>query len=875
MSKKVKRLFELFRPEHYELELALDAQKMRFSGTVVIAGYKSGRPSQRLTLHQKGLTITAATITHHDKKDDRQIVVDRINNHKAYDELRLHSSAKLYPGKYTVSLNFEGRITKPMTGLYPCFFKHANKDKVLLATQFQSHHAREVFPCIDEPEAKATFGLTLLTPEGETVLSNTPMKSQESRAKSPEQRKNDSQLAAVSSQLVTTFERTPRMSTYLLAFAVGDMHGVEAKTSSGTVVKTWASAAQPKKMLEYANKEAVRLLDFFTDYFGIPFPLPKCDQLALPDFESGAMENWGLITYREIALLTDPDNRSLSSEQYISMVVAHELSHQWFGNLVTMRWWDDLWLNESFASLMEHIALDALHPDWNQWESYTISDVISTSNRDIYKDVQPVGVDVDDPDAISALFDPAIVYAKGGRLLKMLREHIGDEAYRAGLKQYFTKHAYQNTTREDLWQALSHASQQDIPALMTPWLTQAGMPLITITNKKDTLHITQSRFIMDSEGDASLWPVPLLANQPLSADILHAATGALDAPKSLPLILNQHASGHYVVKYADTASLDSIATAISKQTIPAETRVNVLNDLLLLARRGDGSIVDVLKVVEKCQSEPREAVWSMMARAIGLSSGLGEGIEPLETALKKLRCKLAADWHKKLGWDEKNGDTPNDIALRSITLGLLLIGEDKKTVDEALKRFARAKSIEDLPAELRGLLLQTVGRRATQKQIDTLLAAYKTTANPDIQMAICSGVTDTKDPAIARHIIEVALSNDGFVRPQDMLRWYALLMRNRHTRHLAWEWITGEWDRIYEQLGGAKALDYIPSYSANAMNTKEWLDEYEVFFTPLLKNVALRRNIKVGMAEIKARIAWRDRDLPALKAHLTVQAKTR
>src|SRR5665213_293727 len=376
MSKEVRRLFEQFRPENYKLSMALNRESMTFQGTVVISGEKVGRPSQRLTFHQNKIKVTAADIIYHDKKGDREITVSRINNQKAYDEVRLHSSTMLYPGRYTIKLTFTGDITRPMNGIYPCFFKHGGKEKTLMATQFESHHAREAFPCIDEPEAKATFDLTLITASEETVLANTPVKKQSTKA----------------GLTNTSFETTPKMSTYLLAFVVGEMHCVTAKTKDGITVSSWATVAQPKDHLKYANDEAVKVLEFFTDYFKTPFPLKKLDQVALPDFDSLAMENWGLITYREVGLLADPKNRPLSGEQLITLVVAHEISHQWFGNLVTMKWWDDLWLNESFASIMENIGPDNLHPNWHQWEEFATSRVLACSQRDIYKDVQAVGV---------------------------------------------------------------------------------------------------------------------------------------------------------------------------------------------------------------------------------------------------------------------------------------------------------------------------------------------------------------------------------------------------------------------------------------------------------------------------------------------------
>ncbi|MBI5357680.1 hypothetical protein HZB74_02425 [Candidatus Saccharibacteria bacterium] len=463
MSKKVKRLYEGFKPENYDLEINLDKKNKSFTGKVKISGQKTGRPSKRITFHQKDLKFTNAKIIRHDKTDEQEIKVSRINTHNKLHEVRLHSDSLIYPGKYDVVIEFSGKITDIMVGLYPCYFESDGKKDWLIASQFESHHAREAFPCIDEPEAKATFNLTLITDKKDKVLSNTPVKKQ---------------AEIKSSKLKTEFETTPVMSSYLLAFVAGDIHCVEEKTKDGVIVRSWASAAQPKEFLNFANEEAIKILEFYIDYFQTPFPLKKLDQVALPDFEVGAMENWGLITYREAAMLADPKNRSISTEQHVAMVISHELSHQWFGNLVTMKWWDDLWLNESFASIVEHIALDNLHPDWHQWEAFTSYDVIVSSNRDVYLDVQPVSLDINHPDEIHTIFDGAIVYAKGARLLKMLFDYIGEDAMRKGLKNYFKKHAYKNTVRDDLWHELSEASGKDINQLMTPWLIKSGRIIV-------------------------------------------------------------------------------------------------------------------------------------------------------------------------------------------------------------------------------------------------------------------------------------------------------------------------------------------------------------------------------------------------------------
>jgi aminopeptidase N len=852
MAKNVKRLYEQFHPENYNLTLFLDPVNLQFSGTVVITGKKVGRPSQRITLHQKDLRITSAKAVHKSKNTKEEINIDRINAHSSYDEIRLHSEKLLYPGEYEITLDFTGKITKQMTGLYPCHFTHEGKDKLLLATQFESHHAREVFPCIDEPEAKATFDLTLKGPKSHTFLSNTPEASSKDVGESKQ----------------VTFLTTPIMSSYLLAFVVGELHCVEAKNKSGIEMRTWASVAQPKKFLKYANDEAVRIIDFFEDYFKTPFPLKKCDQVALPDFESGAMENWGLITYREVALLADPDNRSISSEQYVSMVVAHELSHQWFGNLVTMRWWDDLWLNESFASLMEHVALAKLHPDWNQWEHYAASDIIACSNRDIYTDVQPVRVEVRHPDEIQTLFDPAIVYAKGGRLLKMLMDYIGEDAFRAGLKKYFADHKYANTTRDDLWRALSEASKVDVNKFMNPWLSQSGMPLVRVNSEENTIKLSQERFILDANNDSSLWPIPLLADQDVKPAIFDTKTAEVKSTDSTT-VFNKNGSGHYLVSYENDEQMENLISSIRNQKIPAEARINILNDLLLMARRGDKSIVDGLKVIADCDKEPRDAVWGMIARTVAQAMMLTEGNKILENKVKHLKFNLGQHWHKKLGWVSTQEEDSNTSLLRTTAIAFMIGGEDKLAIKHALNLY-NSQDPENLPAEQRPIILGVAVRHDGSTQIiKDLIEQYKTSHNPDLQLAIASALTHTKDIKVAEKLIAEGISKGGFVRAQDIFRWFAMLMRNQHTRQLAWDWMVKNWNFIEEEFGRSKSLDHFVVYSAGPLHTKEWQKKFVDFWSPKQSQVVLQRNIKVAFSEIEARVAWHNRDLPALKKYFS------
>ncbi|MFZ2544592.1 MAG: M1 family metallopeptidase, partial [Candidatus Saccharimonadales bacterium] len=412
----VSRLTNFYQPEHYELLLTLNEAEHTFEGTVIISGKKIS-DNESIKLHTKDLTITATSI-------DESPATYTTSDH---DELIIEAD-DILSGEHTVTVSFNGAITDQMHGLYPCYFELDGVKKELFATQFESHHAREVFPCIDEPSAKATFALQLTTSNNQTVLSNMPIGSQVTNEE----------------HLTTKFETTPRMSTYLLAFVVGDLQKKSAKTKSGVEVNIWSTPAQPFTSLDFALDIAVRAIEFYDDYFDTPYPLPKSDHVALPDFSSGAMENWGLITYRETTLLAEKSTTSIASRHYIATVISHELAHMWFGNLVTMEWWNDLWLNESFATLMEYLAVDALHPEWNIWLDFVTNESVVALRRDSIDGVQSVQVEVNHPDEISTLFDGAIVYAKGARLLRMIQQYIGDEAFRTGLKRYFSDFAYKN-----------------------------------------------------------------------------------------------------------------------------------------------------------------------------------------------------------------------------------------------------------------------------------------------------------------------------------------------------------------------------------------------------------------------------------------------
>ena len=823
---KVPRLLDTFTPNHYNLTLDLThAEEKEFSGTVIISGDST---SESISLHSKGLTIQSATI------DDQPAGV----SFGEFDELRL-SQPNLKNGNHTIHIIFSGNITDAMHGLYPCYFTHDGIKKQLFATQFESHHAREVFPCVDEPAAKAEYDLTLITRPGITVLGNMPVKSEE---------ENDDSLT-------TTFEKTPRMSSYLLAFVIGELHKKSARTKSGVEVNVWATPAQNENTLDFALDIATRSIDFYDEYFGVKYPLPKSDHVALPDFSSGAMENWGLITYRESCLLADPELTPESSRRFIATVIAHELSHQWFGNLVTMQWWNDLWLNESFANMMEYVAIDALQPDWHMWEDFATNEVTAALRRDSLDGVQSVQADVNHPDEISTLFDPAIVYAKGGRLLVMVRKLIGEEAFRAGLKSYFEKFAYKNTVGNDLWQELESASGQPIVNLMNAWISQPGLPVVSVSNSHDAAILSQERFFIgEHQPSDALWPIPLFANQPLDVKILNQKEATVSIEK--PLQLNCGLSAHFITKY-DESTREYLLKNITE--LPTLDKICILQDATILARAGFENSASLLPLALSLKTETNEKVFGMAAGALTELRKFVDDNDAARDSLKKISGEFARATFEELGWDEKAGESDDNRERRTTALSLMIYSEDEEVLNEAKTRFGNNK-LEDLPTEIRALIISANVRHfETPEMIENLFAAYKDTPSNDLQNDIAIGLTSTKNPETAEKIL-ANIKDSNIIRPQDASRWFVYLIRTRESRQIAWNWLKENWAWVEDTFGEDKSYDDFIRYAATALLTPNELDDFRQFFEPMENIPALSRTIKLGITEISARVELIERD---------------
>jgi aminopeptidase N len=813
-----RRLTDHFLPKQYDLSVDIKRIERSFSGIVTLHG--TAKTDGPLWVHAKDLIIDTC----------------HVNGTTAQYSLGENDEVEIEAGMesgrdYTVVLGFSGTITDQMHGLYPCYFEVDGVKKELIATQFESHHAREVFPCLDEPEAKATFDVTLTTENEGVVLGNMPIKNQTEE----------------SGRLVTTFERTPRMSSYLLAWVYGDLHKKTTKTKRGVEVNVWATTAQKPESLDFALDFAAKTIDYFEEYFGTEYPLPKSDHVALPDFTSGAMENWGLITYREIALLADPATATVDSKHYVAMVVGHELSHQWFGNLVTMKWWNNLWLNESFANFIENLPIHAMHPDWGIWMDYASSWSLMAMRRDAIEGVQPVETDVNHPDEISSLFDGAIVYGKGGRLIGMLRQYVGEDAFRKGLRKYFETYAYKNTEGNDLWQALEDSSGKPVRDFMNKWVLRAGYPIVHVTS--DGL-LQEQFFIGEHKPSDAIWPIPLAAEP--QGDLPEVFdTKELKVAIPLGTRLNVGNWSHVMTHYSQE-HFDALLAKI--QDYQPLDRLQLINERVLLTRSAHVKNASLIPLLQATTTETHESVWIILHLALSELKKFVETSDRGRADLKKLSAMISREQYERLGWNQKPNEPENDVKLRPLIVGMQIYGENSAAIDEAVKRYDAAEGPEKLDPELRGVIMAgKVKHGLTSEEFDALIEHYKSTPSSAVREDILGALTSTEDESQINTLLDY-ISDSAVVRPQDATHWYVNLLRSRFAKSATWQWVQKNWDWVEKTYGGDKSYDDFPRYSAAVLSTQQQLDEYINFFGPMKDQPALTRVIELGISEIRARV---------------------
>ena len=826
----MEQLAKYFTPELYEIELRINKDTEQVQGRVKIQGTAK---SSTVKLHAKNLKINQLTVNQRPTTFTEDAAAETISF-----ESPVSDSEIILEARYSLQLSHG------MTGLYLSSYEHEGKTERIVSTQFESHYARMMFPCVDEPAAKAKFSLKVIdTDPTDTVLSNMPIKTERTltytsvnSGLNPKTDPNAMDLNTEVTRRIVEFETTPRMSTYLLALCLGHFQSVTTKNQHGVTITTYAPLNQAKESLVEPNQIAGEALDFYDQAFGVPYPLPKLDQVAVPDFDAGAMENWGLVTYRESCLLMDK-TATLSDKIQIATVITHELSHQWFGNLVTMAWWDDLWLNESFANMMEYYCLDAIRPEWKVWQEFFVSDCYYALTRDVSPDIQAVKQAVNHPSEIETLFDPAIVYAKGSHLMFMLMRLMGEQNFLKGLRDYFEKHQYQNTTGDDLWAALQPYAEFNVSDFMNQWITRPGFPIIEGGN--------QERFYLDGRKNQESWPLVQVSDD---------------------------MTGHYII---GLTSEELQAKLARFSELSQEQQLRLLIDQSLLLRTPRGDLPASLDLLMHFREETSFSIWSIIMSILGELKIYCPAETLAEANLKSYIRELISPQIARLGVSEKTEDTDDDKKLRESILSLAVYADDQPTILHLTEQYniyiTDALNFVAISPELLLPYLEAEFKNTKEARFKEYLDLYVKTSSPTIKSLLLDIITDAKREEHLQTLLDM-LSDTKIIRLQDHSGYVRDLLANHSTRKATFYWLYQNWDYLKNAVDG-KSLDIYPKIMARFIRNQSDFALFQEFAKRFENDPALFRIIKIGIYEIENRLVMLSKNTEKLHQKLEKYSK--
>jgi puromycin-sensitive aminopeptidase len=849
---KVARLLEKIKPERYGLDIDLDMKDFSFAVCEFI-DFELTRASHTLVLHAVRLEVIHVIL------DGRSSPV-KVEMSAEDETVSLEFAEEVASGRHTISLKARGTLNESLRGFYRSTYTHGGREHSLATTQFEAVHAREAFVCVDEPSAKAVFELSMTVPEGTTAISNTNATEVEPAGKGRKR---------------VSFEPTPKMSTYLLAYLVGEFEYLEKTTPEGVRVRVYATPGK-KNQLDFALETAVRTLSFFTDYFGIPYPLRKMDMIAVPDFAAGAMENWGAVTYRETALLLDPEKTSLSHKQRVVEVVAHELAHQWFGNLVTMAWWDDIWLNEGFATWVEVLAMDHLFPEWSPWEEFAATNVAYAMELDGLANTHPIQVPVDDPRSLDEIFD-AISYSKGASIIDMLHHYLGAEVFKKGLQTYLNRHKFGNTVTHDLWKALGEASGKPVDEVMSAWTSRPGYPIVSFEDGQ----ITQRRFYSSPREAKKAgnvvtdWPIPFGVVLP---DGKETPQMLVTGPTDLPDVAmaadwfkpNPDQTAFFRTQYTGPM-IEALSGPLQEKHVAPKDRFGIVNDVFAGTEAGHTDSVSALKLVASLRDETDYVVWN------ALSGGLAGLIAVVEDDAIRAQFDAFGLWMvqtnvKRLGWTARPKEVPFDTLMRPLVLQLAVRFDDKKVTAKALNQFQEYMNGTELDPDLRGVALYAAARNGSQAEYDAILARYRVEASPQVKMTLLASLGRFRDITIIEQFLQLGISDD--VRPQDLFMVLAWGFRSREGRFATWNFMKQHWGLFLKRYGaGGHMLERFPIYAADGFATQEMADEIKAFFAAH-PHPAITRPSAQAVESVGIKADWFKRDGAGMAEYLSEWAKT-
>nr|WP_295109582.1 M1 family metallopeptidase [uncultured Caulobacter sp.] len=788
------------RPSHYDLAFAPDADKLTFTAQVKIA-IEVVEPTSTVTLQAADLTFSKAEIA---GIGAAKIKVDEEAQTAAF------TFGKTLPkGKYVLSIDYAGKIYKQAAGLFALDYETEAGKKRALYTQFENSDARRFIPSWDEPFYKATYTVEATIPTGQMALGNMPIASSKDIG---------------GGKTVVKFATSPKMSTYLLFFGAGEFDRASVKAAGVDVGVVTKKGDTPKAA--FALKSAADILPWYNDYFGAAYPLPVLDNIAAPGRSQffSAMENWGAIFYFEYAMNLDPAISTETDKQNVFTTVAHEMAHQWFGDLVTMAWWDDLWLNEGFASWMEGRATEHFHPEWNaavgavNGREYAMGlDALSTTH--------PVVQHVETVEQASQAFD-AITYQKGEAIIRMLESYVGHDAWRDGVRAYMKQHAHGNTVSDDLWQAVEVAARKPIKAIAHDFTLQPGVPLITVSNAtcaagKTTLTLTQGEFSKDVPGKKPLtWRVPVTV-QALKDEkgvggaaktLVTGGQGAVTVDGCGPVVVNAGQSGYFRTLYGPERFI-GIVQNFAK--LPAIDQLGVISDAWSMGLAGYQPATDFLDLAKAAPADADPQVLSKVAKTFTAIDGYYEGQPAERAAFRKVAIGQLRPLLAKVGWTAKTGEPDNIAILRADLIGALGGLGDADVVAEATRRFNAEKTDPSaIPGPLRKTILGVVAGHADPATWDAIRAQAQAEKTPLVRAQLYSLLASAEDETLARKALELALTPE----PGETLSSTMISRVAANHPDMTFDWAIAHKDAVNDKVDSASRTRFIPGLGAASSN---------------------------------------------------------
>ena len=837
---QAQRLPQTAIPEHYALTLAPDLKAATFTGKETIDVTLS-QPSSVLTLNAAEIKFISVKTTVGGNALTAKVSEDTEKQQVTFDFGR-----ELPAGKLTLAIDYTGILNNELRGFY--LSKTAKRNYAV--TQFESTDARRAFPSFDEPAFKATFDVTLIIDQDDTAISNTNVIRDEPSG---------------AGKHTITFARTPKMSTYLLAFLVGDFKCLSG-SSDGVPIRACATPDQVQYGA-FALSAAEFVLHYYNTYFGIKYPMPKLDMIGIPDFEAGAMENFGAITYRESDFLLDTQHASVGAQREVALVVAHEMAHQWFGDMVTLKWWDNTWLNEGFATWMENKPVEAWHPEWKIGEEVTAGNQ-DTLDLDAQRITRTIRAKADTPDEINEMFD-GISYGKAGAMLLMVENYLGKETFRQGVHKYLAEHLYGNATAEDFWNTQTEVSHKPVDKIMDSFVSQAGEPILNFAALQGSgVQVSQQRFFLNpgnASGSAQAWTVPVCFKADTAGEhceLLSNASQSLSVPSSPVFFANAEGKGYYRTSYPEETYRKLLPHVAGGLT--PEERISLLGDQWALTRAGKSTVATYLDLVRELKSDQSSAVIASLSASLNT-------IDARIAATPEERAALAA-WVRtqfapalRAVGDPSPSDSPTKRELRAQLLSLVGgLGHDPEAIAQAKAVTTRSLADPDnADATLFIAALNIAARNGDATLFDQLQKASVDAPNPQQRASALHALELIPDPALETRALDYAVS--GQVRNQDSAAFLSVELRGLSTRELAWQYIQNNWSKVAAQLTTFSG-SYIVG-ATGAFCSADKLAEVNSFFATH-KVAASERTLARAKDQINDCIALRAAQEPSLKSWL-------